>query len=94
MMRKALVPALAALVLALTPAAALAQTNGGGKSGDAPGQARAAENCMHVWSEVQADLVAGGGPKSEPVESDEGPFTTGPTNCDHFWQDAGVIGNG
>jgi hypothetical protein len=93
-MRKASLPALAALILALTPVGAMAQTNGGGNSGDAAGQATAADNCTHVWSEVQADLIAGGGPKSNPVDTGGGPFTTGPTNCDHFWQSAGVIGKG
>ena len=50
------------------------------------GAARAQANCTKVWSEIQADLVAGGGPKSE--------LATGPTNCDHFWQSEGLIGNG
>jgi hypothetical protein len=47
---------------------------------------------MNVWSELQADLVAGGGPKSTVVESIG--TTSGPTNCDHFWQGEGIIGNG
>ncbi len=71
---------------------ALGQSNGGGNSGNAPGQERAAAQCENVWGNIQADLVAGGGPKSEPVESIGG--TTGPTNCDHFWQSEGIIGNG
>jgi hypothetical protein len=92
MLRRAVLPVLAALVLALVPATATAQTNGGGNSGEAPGQETAADNCRHVFSDVQADLVAGGGPKSHPVDDPGGPFTTGPTNCDHFWQTQGVIG--
>lgn len=94
MRRNTLVAVLVTLALGLFAVPASAQSNGGGNSGDAPGQAQAAANCTNVWSELQADLVAGGGPKSEPVESDSGPFTTGPTNCDHFWQGAGIIGNG
>lgn len=94
MRRKTQVAVLATLALGLFAAPASAQSNGGGSSSDAPGQAQAEANCMHVWSELQADLVAGGGPKSEPIESPSGPFTTGPTNCDHFWQGVGIIGNG
>lgn len=88
--RKACAAVLASLTLGLIPASALAQSNGSGNSGNAPGQERAAANCMRVWSEIQADLVAGGGPKSQPVESIGS--TTGPTNCDHFWQSEGIIG--
>ena len=87
-----LAAAVAAFALGILPASAAAQSNGSGNSGDAPGQERAAANCTHVWSELQADLVAGGGPKSEPVPSIGG--TSGPTNCDHFWQSEGIIGNG
>jgi Spy/CpxP family protein refolding chaperone len=91
MRRKTVAAVLATLALAILTASASAQSNGGGNSGDAPGQARAEANCMHVWSELQADLVAGGGPKAEPVESIGS--TTGPTNCDHFWQSEGIIGD-
>jgi hypothetical protein len=91
MRRKACAAALATLVIGVFAGPAWAQSNGGGNSGDAPGQAKAEANCRHVWSELQADLVAGGGPKSEPVESIGS--TSGPTNCDHFWQSEGVIGN-
>lgn len=83
-------------VLALASAgSALAQSGGGGNSGDAPGQARAAEQCEAVWSDLQADLRAGGGPKSGPSTGPIGtyPDGSGPTNCDHFWQGQGAIGN-
>jgi hypothetical protein len=90
--RKALMAVLAVLAFGLFAAPASAQSNGGGNSSNAPGQARAEANCMHVWGELQADLVAGGGPKSHPVESLG--TTSGPTNCDHFWQSEGIIGNG
>jgi hypothetical protein len=84
--------AIAALSLGLLASPAWAQSNGGGNSADAPGQARAAANCENVWGNRQADLVAGGGPKSAVVESLG--TTSGPTNCDHFWQSEGVVGNG
>jgi hypothetical protein len=81
---------LVVLALGVSAGTALAETNGGGKSGDAPGQANAGANCTNVWQNLQANLIAGGGPKSQPVG--DPPFTTGPTNCDHFWQEEGVIG--
>ena len=84
MRRKTQAAMLATLALGLFASPASAQSNGGGKSSDAPGQARAAANCEHVWGELQADLVAGGGPKSKPVASIGA--TSGPTNCDHFYQ--------
>jgi hypothetical protein len=92
MRRKGVTAVVAVVALGLFATSATAQSNGSGKSGDAPGQERAAANCMNVWSELQADLVAGGGPKSTVVESIG--TTSGPTNCDHFWQGEGVIGNG
>jgi hypothetical protein len=92
MRRKAVTAVVAILALGLFTSSATAQSNGGGTSGDAPGQVRAAANCRTVWSEIQAALVAGGGPKSAVVESIG--TTSGPTNCDHFWQGEGIIGNG
>ena len=91
MRRKTGAALVTALVLGIFAAPVSAESNGDGNSGDAAGQAQAEANCTHVWSEVQADLVAGGGPKSEPVESIG--ETSGPTNCDHFWQSEGIIGN-
>ena len=82
----------ATLSLGLFASPAWAQSCGGGKSADAPGQARAAANCENVWGDRQADLVAGGGPKSAVVESLG--TTSAPANCDHFWQAEGVIGKG
>jgi hypothetical protein len=84
--------AIATLSLGLFASPAWAQSNGGGNSADAPGQARAAANCVNVWGNRQADLVAGGGPKSAVIESLG--TTSAPTNCDHFWQSEGVVGNG
>ncbi|MEA2397264.1 MAG: hypothetical protein QOK25_820 [Thermoleophilaceae bacterium] len=52
-----------------------------GNSGNAPGQARAADNCVSVFDRQGANGVSpGGGPKSTTP-----PFTQ-PTNCDHFFQ--------
>lgn len=83
-----LVTAVAMLVFA---SAALGVSGGGGKSGTAPGQARAAANCGigpenlgTIDRQVAAEIQAGGGPKSVDF---------GPTNCDHFWQTSGAIGN-
>jgi hypothetical protein len=86
----------ATVVLALAAASgALAISNGGGNSATAPGQAKAAANCENVWNNIQLDLVAGGGPKSQIVEVFPGVFgNSGPTNCDHFWQAIGSIGKG
>ena len=92
MRRKAVTAVVAILALGLFATSATAQSNGSGKSGEAPGQARAAAKCTDVWSVLQANLVAGGGPKSAVVESIG--TTSGPTNCDHFWQGEGIIGNG
>jgi hypothetical protein len=87
----------ALLVLAALPATgALGMTNGGGDSANAPGQERAEAQCTNVWSELQADLRAGGGPKSGPSTGPVGtyPEGSGPTNCDHFWQLQEAIGQG
>ena len=90
--------AMAAAMVAAGVAAPMtgAQTNGGGTSADAPGQATAAQHCENVWGTLQTDLRAGGGPKSGPSSGPIGdyPDGSGPTNCDHFWQGQGAIGNG
>jgi hypothetical protein len=94
-MKRVLAMATTALVALGTSGMALAQTGGGGNSSDAPGQTRAADQCEAVWSEIQADLRARGGPKSGPSTGPIGTFPdgSGPTNCDHFWQGQGAIGN-
>jgi hypothetical protein len=96
MRRYASLAVLIAVMVGGSAGTATAQSNGGGNSGNAPGQEIAAGNCEKVWSVIQVDLVAGGGPKSELVDiGDPGePFliNSGPTNCDHFWQATGVIG--
>ncbi len=87
--------ALAVLLSGAGTTSALAMTNGGGTSGDAPGQVRAEDQCEAVWSVLQADLRAGGGPKWGVSEGPVGtyPEGSGPTNCDHFWQLQEAIGN-
>ena len=83
-----LVTAVAMLVFA---AAALAVSGGGGQSAAAPGQKVAGANCGigqanvgTIDRQIAAKIQAGGGPKSVDVA---------PTNCDHFWQTSGAIGN-
>ena len=96
-MKRITLVAVSATVLALaTAGSAFAQSGGGGNSGDAPGQERAAAQCENVWDVIQVDLRAGGGPKSGPSVGPIGsyPGGSGPTNCDHFWQGQGAIGNG
>lgn len=93
--RFALAGAALTLVAGAAGPPATAQTTGAGNSSDAPGQEKAAENCTTVWSERQEDTRARGGPKSGPSEGPVGsyPDGSGPTNCDHFWQQQGAIGN-
>jgi hypothetical protein len=77
---------IAVSVAALTLAAmgsggALASTNGGGNSANAPGQAKAEENCSNTIDRQSANEVsAGGGPKAGVLA---------PTNCDHFFGSPG-----
>lgn len=61
---------------------ALAQTNGGGNSVNAPGQLNASANCVAAFTAQQdREIVPGGGPKDGA-----------PANCDHYYQDTGTIG--
>jgi hypothetical protein len=95
-MRRVLtVLSLAVLLSGAGTTSAVAMTYGGGESGDASGQVRAEEECENVWSVLQEDLRAGGGPKSGVSEGPIGtyPDGSGPTNCDHFWQLQEEIGN-
>lgn len=95
MRRLLVVLALAVLLSGAGTTSAVAMTNGGGASGDAPGQVRAEDQCETVWSVLQEDLRARGGPKSGISEGPIGtyPEGSGPTNCDHFWQLQETIGN-
>ncbi len=77
---------LAATAALAAPSGALAFSNGGGSSGGAPGQPVATSHCTAAFlKQDAAGLTAGGGPKA---------IATGPLNCDHYWQDIGVIGGG
>ena len=93
--RFALAGATLTLIAGVVGQPAIAQTTGAGQSSTAPGQENAEANCTEVWSERQEDTRAGGGPKSGPSEGPVGSFPegSGPTNCDHFWQSQGAIGN-
>ena len=78
-----------AVVVTAFAGSALAVSNGGGNSANAPGQAKAAANCGGLSSgtigkQVANGVQAGGGPKAAEA---------GPTNCDHYWQTSGAIGN-
>jgi hypothetical protein len=95
MRRLLVVLPLAVLLSGAGTTSAVAMTYGAGASGDAPGQLRAEDQCETVWSVLQEDLRAQGGPKSGISEGPVGtyPEGSGPTNCDHFWQLQGAIGN-
>ena len=95
MKRPLVVLSLAVVLSGAGSPSATALTGGGGASPDAPGQERAETRCVSIYSVLQEDLRARGGPKSG---SSDGPIGTypegsGPTNCDHFWQLQGAIGN-
>lgn len=78
--------ALAATAALAVPSGAVAASNGGGNSANAPGQAKAQANCTKALDKQYAkEVQAGGGPKSAEA---------GPLNCDHYWQDIGAIGGG
>jgi hypothetical protein len=50
-------------------------------------QQQAYEACVaNILKQNAADRQAGGGPKTQQPDS--------VTNCDHFWQREGIIGNG
>ena len=85
--RIALAAAMFSALMAATPAAAY--TNGSGKSQEAPGWGHAADNCDELI-EKQRDRGnhARGGPKGPTEDGAEAP-----TNCDHYWQNDGFIGN-
>ena len=78
------------LSLLLGGGATLAFTNGGGNSGNAPGQANAIANCSDTITTQNANGQTGAqtGSANDPKQLD-----TGVTNCDHFWQTIGAIGN-
>ncbi len=93
-MRRALVTVGVAVLVSIAGASgALAFSGGGGKSEDAPGQARAQEQCFSAFlRQYESGVAARGGPKNA-FDSGETPGI-GPLNCDHYWQAVGAIGNG
>ncbi len=71
--------AVAALTMSLlfSGGSALAVSNGGGNSGNAPGQANAMENCeATIDRQIEKGVSAGGGKKAGVLA---------PTNCDKFF---------
>jgi hypothetical protein len=94
MKRPLVVLSVAVVLCAAGSTSAAALTAGGGASSDAPGQERAESQCVNVYSVLQEDVRAGGGPKSGISDGPIGtyPEGSGPTNCDHFWQLQGAIG--
>lgn len=57
-------------------------TNGGGKSGAAPGQAKAIANCVANIAKQNANGQTGANTGSA---NDKKQLDTAVTNCDHFW---------
>lgn len=88
MRRLLIVVALAGALSTAGTAGASAESTGAGSSADAPGQVVARDRCTTVWTEIQAEIRALGGPKAGASEGPIGsyPDGSGPTNCDHFWQ--------
>jgi hypothetical protein len=79
-MKRSVVIACAAGVFALGTASTAA-----GFGGPNPNP-NAQDNCSKVIdSQSENGIAAGGGPKADILA---------PTNCDHFFQDVGAIGNG
>ena len=67
----------------------LALVTGTGSALAAPND-HALQNCIaNIEKQGAKGLEAGGGPKSG-----SGVDNPAPTNCDHFWQFIGAIGNG
>jgi hypothetical protein len=72
---------------------AFANPNNKGNASNAPGQENAGANCTDTFSrQGEKGVVAGGGPKAEPIEEDGALVPLEPTNCDHLFQDLGRIG--
>ena len=72
---------------------ALANPENKGIGSSAPGQRNALDNCTENFNkQAEKGVVAGGGPKAEPIEEDGALVPLEPTNCDHFFQDLGRIG--
>ena len=82
-----IIAAAGTLSLAAAPGA-LALSNGGDNSANAPGQANAAANCSAVYhNQFDNGVIAKGGPKSGYGEPQ---FNT-PDNCDHYYGSPGQL---
>jgi hypothetical protein len=82
--KRRLATASAVVAALLLPAGALAF--GPAPPPGSPDNTAQLEACGNaVNRQIDAEIQAGGGPKSVDV---------GPANCDHFWQRTGAIGNG
>jgi hypothetical protein len=81
------VAVVASSLLALSPPAfGKANPDNNGNAANAPGQESADNACFNVvHKQFDLELDTGGGPKDG---------WGAPTNCDHFFQVVGVIGNG
>ena len=60
---------------------AWAISNGGGESGEAPGQAQAFENCINNVLKQNANGQTGAANGADDAKT----LATAVTNCDHFW---------
>ena len=78
----------AVLMLAVAVPGASALSNGGGNSGNAPGQANAAANCSAVFQHQSANGVFATGGAKAGFGSPE--FNT-PDNCDHYYGAPGQL---
>jgi hypothetical protein len=92
--RLVVITAAAASLAVATPALAyspgLNPGKDAGNSANAPGQANAIENCTDTaLRQYDQGLEPGGGPKHDPL----GFGAQGATNCDHYFQYLGLIGN-
>lgn len=78
----ALVSAIALSVSVAGAGFAVAFTNGGGNSANAPGQANAVANCLDNIAKQNANGQTGANTGSA---NDKKQLNTAVTNCDHFW---------
>lgn len=85
---KTIISGIAALLL--TAGVAVADKGGAPNANAADGQANAAQNCVKVINKQNANGQTGAntGNSNDPKALD-----TAVTNCDHFWQNIGAIGN-
>jgi hypothetical protein len=78
----------AVLVLVVAVPGAGAVSNGGGNSGNAPGQVNAAANCSAVYhNQFDNGVLAKGGPKAGYGD----PAFNTPDNCDHYYGKPGQL---